>query len=75
MEEYAAEAFANRDEPVPVLSASISNGDNGDSLRAGGEDGTKKGVFRQFKETLSDERGDKGDHGSRRSLQDRLLAK
>lgn len=73
MEEYTAETFANRDEPIPVFSASIDGGS--DTPRDDGEADTKKGAFRQFKKTLSDERGDKGDDRSRLSLQDRLLAK
>jgi hypothetical protein len=72
MEEYTAEAFANRDEPIPVLSASIGGGD---STQEDGGDTAKKGTLRQLKHALSDERIERAEVGSRLSLQDRLLAK
>lgn len=72
MDEYTADAFANRDEAIPVLSTSM---DGSASFREDKDEDTKKRTFRQLKESFSDERGEKADNGSRLSLQDRLLAK
>ncbi|KAK2753495.1 hypothetical protein FQN54_007885 [Arachnomyces sp. PD_36] len=74
MEEYTEDAFANRDEPIPVLSTSIGGSD---SVGEDAQDSAKKGRFRQLKESFSDERSEKGENGSpgRLSLQDRMLSK
>ena len=77
MDEYTADAFANRDEAIPVLSASINGSE---SLQEDGDEDTGSGkrAFRQLKESLRDRSGEKAekpDNASRFSIQERLLAK
>jgi hypothetical protein len=80
MDEYTADAFANRDEPIPLFTASAGDGDYGsvsEPERTRKRDRLKQPVSRvkAIAQELGAEQAQRLQNNGTASLQDRLFAK
>ena len=75
MDEYTTDAFANRDEPIPVINVSGNNGTPGGSSDSESKRSRLKNLLPspKLKQKIQDATAGTGESGH--SLQDRLFAK
>jgi hypothetical protein len=80
MDEYTADAFANRDEPIPLFTITASDGDHGsvsEPERTSKRDRLKQSASRMkaVAQDLGAEQAQRLQNNGTASLQDRLFAK
>jgi hypothetical protein len=78
MDEYTADAFANRDEPIPLFTVTASDvGSASDPEKTSKRDGLRKSAsrIRAIAQDLGAEQAQRFQNNGTSSIQDRLFAK